>query len=561
MTRRSPDSAVLEPSKDAPTPLDLADVRLVTELLQKVAVDRGLLAAVPLEQRQALLIAAGQVSRPQSFQEKRLVKTLRRVRRLGEEAQDRESRAVTGIRQAREAAVFVAPALLGETPQAPARELKKPRACYVCKAEFTRLHHFYDSMCAECADFNYAKRFQTTSLEGKVGLVTGSRVKIGFHIALKMLRAGAEVIATTRFPQDSALRYSRESDFSDWKHRLHIHGLDLRHPPSVEIFARYVEHSFKRLDIIVNNACQTVRRPPGFYEDLLETESRPATDFGPDIFLLLKSHEDLKAALDPSTKPSDELRASPSTKPSDELRASPSTKPSDGLRAGHGASTSSLVVDRAGLMTLNGGRSGIGVVASARLSQVRYAYDDDTRRDDLFPQGRLDADLQQVDLREQNTWRLALADVPTAEMLEVQLVNAVAPFILCARLKPLMLRVPTRDKHIVNVSAMEGIFSRGTKTDKHPHTNMAKAALNMMTLTASRDYVNDGIHMNAVDTGWVTDEDPAIHADRKKAEFDFAPPLDIVDGAARVCDPFFSGLITGEHTYGKFLKDYKPSNW
>ena len=68
-------------------------------------------------------------------------------------------------------------------------------------------------------------------------------------------------------------------------------------------------------------------------------------------------------------------------------------------------------------------------------------------------------------------------------MLEVQLVNAVAPFILCARLKPLMLRAPGRDKHVVNVSAMEGIFSRGTKTDRHPHTNMAKAALNMLTLT------------------------------------------------------------------------------
>ncbi len=526
MAGPNPTSPVLDPAIEMADALDLDEVRRCTELLQKIVADRGMLASVPLEVRQALLIAAGQASRPASYQEKRLVKTLRRVRRLGEEAQDRESRAVTGIRQAREAAVFVAPALAGDAAPEPPRELKKPRACYVCKTEFTRLHHFYDSMCQECADFNYEKRFQTTSLEGRVGLVTGSRVKIGFQTSLKMLRAGAEVIATTRFPQDSALRYSREPDFAEWKHRLHVHGLDLRHPPSVEIFARYVEHSFPRLDIIVNNACQTVRRPPGFYENLLPTESRPATDFGPDIYGVLKSHEGLKAALE-----------------------------------GGKSISGTTGVDRAGLMALNGGRIGIGVVASAQLSQIRYAYDDDTRRDDLFPQGRLDADLQQVDLRHQNTWRLALADVPTAEMLEVQLVNAVAPFILCARLKPLMLRVPSRDKHIVNVSAMEGIFSRGTKTDKHPHTNMAKAALNMMTLTASRDYVNDGIHMNAVDTGWVTDEDPAIHADRKKAELDFAPPLDIVDGAARVCDPFFSGLLTGEHVYGRFLKDYKPSDW
>ena len=204
---------------------------------------------------------------------------------------------------------------------------------------------------------------------------------------------------------------------------------------------------------------------------------------------------------------------------------------------------------------------GIGISASAALSQVPYAFDDATTAQRPVPRGPLDADLQQVDLRSTNTWRLALAEVPTPEMLEVQLVNAVAPFILCARLKPLMLRHRDRDKHIVNVSAMEGIFSRGTKTDKHPHTNMAKAALNMMTLTAARDYVQDGIHMNAVDTGWVTDEDPAVHADRKREELDFQPPLDIVDGAARVCDPFFSGLLTGEHVWGKFLKDYKPSSW
>ncbi|HWZ88900.1 MAG TPA: SDR family oxidoreductase, partial [Polyangiaceae bacterium] len=180
---------------------------------------------------------------------------------------------------------------------------------------------------------------------------------------------------------------------------------------------------------------------------------------------------------------------------------------------------------------------------------------------ELFPKGRVDADLQQVDLRVMNSWRMALADVPAPEMLEVQLVNSVAPFILCSKLKALMMRVPSRDKHIVNVSAMEGQFSRYTKTDKHPHTNMAKAALNMLTFTSAPDYAEHGIFMNAVDTGWVTDEDPVVHAERKQRDSDFQPPLDIVDGAARICDPFFSGLLSGEHVFGKFLKDYKPTLW
>lgn len=508
--------------------LDLGEVRRSTELLEAIARDRALLADVPLEMRQALLIAAGQVSRPQSYQEKHLVKALRRGKRRRDEAEDRATRAATGIRVARSAPVFTAPSLAAPADPGPwtPRELKKPKSCYVCKVEFTRLHHFYDALCLECAELNYAKRFQTASLAGRVGLVTGARVKIGYQTALKMLRAGARVIATTRFPHDAAARYSREPDFAEWSDRLHVHGLDLRHAPSVETFARYVEHTAGRLDVLVNNACQTVRRPPEFYAHLLEGESRPPSDLPAEMAGLLAHHEQLKAAL--------------------------------------GGGPSLPVAPRAGgteLLAWPGGRGGVGVTESAALSQVRYAYDDAAQRSDLFPTGRVDADLQQVDLRHRNTWRLALAEVHTAEMLEVLLVNAVAPFVLCARLKPLLMREPTGEKHIVNVSAMEGIFSRGTKTDKHPHTNMAKAALNMMTLTAAPDYASHGIHMNAVDTGWVTDEDPAVHADRKRHELDFEPPLDIVDGAARICDPFFSGLLTGVHLSGKFLKDYKPSSW
>jgi len=173
----------------------------------------------------------------------------------------------------------------------------------------------------------------------------------------------------------------------------------------------------------------------------------------------------------------------------------------------------------------------------------------------------LDQDQQQVDLRERNSWRMMMDEVPLVELLEVQLVNAVAPFILNARLKPLMLRTPGREKHVVNVSAMEGQFYRRFKTARHPHTNMAKAALNMMTRTAAADYQRDGIHMNSVDTGWVTDEDPAAHAERKVAEHRFSPPLDIVDGAARIVDPVFDGVNTGKHLWGLFLKDYKPAPW
>lgn len=469
------------------------------------------------ELRIALMREAGRLSRPGKLEMRQRNRTNMLARRRKLNAADKSVRAATGIREARRKTVFVAPARIEGASQGPTTsKLGKSRKCYVCKVDYDELHFFYDSMCTKCGEFNYKKRFQSASLEGQVALITGARLKIGYQAALMMLRAGAKVIATTRFPVDAAERFARENDFEIWSHRLEIHGLDLRHIPSVELFCKHIENTSDRLDILINNAAQTVRRPAGFYAHLIERERLSLDKQSPSVALLLRSHQECKQGL-------------------------------------------------SGKLPVNVGwhqpSVGVGLLASAELSLIPYSCDDSINSKEVFPEGQLDADLQQVDLRKMNSWRMTLSEVPTAELLEVQLINSVAPFVLCSRLAPLMRQNPTGQKHIVNVSAMEGKFSRYTKTDKHPHTNMAKAALNMLTLTSAPDLAKDGIFMNAVDTGWVTDEDPSDLSKAKQEMHDFEPPLDIVDGAARVCDPFFDGILTGNHWSGKFLKDYFPTDW
>jgi NAD(P)-dependent dehydrogenase (short-subunit alcohol dehydrogenase family) len=531
----------MPPDDGKPNDLSPADIDACVRVLEAVADRRALLSGVDEPTRRRLLIAAGRVSRPERAEQRDLAKAFRRRERDDRRAADEAALAGTTIRALRELPVYPTPhpistsgpslpagdpqahapslpaASSGPEPREPAAqaapgpELREPRKCYVCKAPFRAVHFFYDQMCPACGDENYEKRSQTARLDGRVAIVTGARVKIGYQAAIKLLRAGARVLVTTRFPHDAARRYAEEADYEAWKGRLQIHGLDLRHTPSVERFARYLEAHEDRLDFILHNACQTVRRPPGYYAHLMELEARPASQLPEPSRAVLRDYDALRA--------------------------------------------------RGEAPRLAAADPDVGLRAPALLSQIAAVAGDTLAGPELFPEGCLDADQQQVDLRSYNSWRLLLAEVPTVELFEVMLVNAIAPFVLSARLKPLMRRRPSRDKHIVNVSAMEGQFYRPFKTDKHPHTNMAKAALNMLTRTSAADYVKDGIHMNSVDTGWVTDEDPADIAARKVEEHGFHPPLDIVDGAARIVDPIFRGFLTGKHMWGLFLKDYRPTEW
>jgi NAD(P)-dependent dehydrogenase (short-subunit alcohol dehydrogenase family) len=408
--------------------------------------------------------------------------------------------------------------VLGES----AGTLLKSRACYICKQHYTVVDAFYHQLCPDCAAFSHGKRTARTDLTGKRALLTGGRAKIGMHIALRLLRDGAHLTITTRFPRDAVRRFSSLPDSNEWLHRLRVVGIDLRDPAQVIALADSVAAQGP-LDILINNAAQTVRRSPGSYSLLAEAESRPLPD-GP-----LPEMETFGHTNDPHPQA---LEASVAANPLLSVASLAGT-------VGELATPVALTADDLATLAMAPGSS----------SLARHA--DGTAID----AGGLVPDVNRV-----NSWTQAVQDVDPLEMLEVQLCNTTAPFLLISRLRASMAAAPSGRSYVVNVSAMEGVFGRQYKGPGHPHTNMAKAALNMLTRTSAREmFETDGVLMTAVDTGWITDERPH-YTKVRLAEEGFHAPLDLVDGAARVYDPIVRGEA-GEDLHGVFLKDYRVSAW
>ncbi len=406
--------------------------------------------------------------------------------------------------------------LVSSAPGAFAGELINPRGCYICKSDYTLVDAFYHWLCPECAAFSHSKRDQKTNLGGRRALLTGGRAKIGMYIALRLLRDGAHTTITTRFPRDAVRRFAALADSAEWLDRLTIVGIDLRDPTQVMGLADTVAAAGP-LDILINNAAQTVRRSPGSYQQLVELEQAPLpTDMPLPKFLSFDRVSDAHpAAIAGALEHNAQAR--------------------EGHTAQSAAAMTALTLD-AGHASLAAHIAGTAVDAGGLLPDTQFA----------------------------NSWTQKVEEVDPLELLEVQLCNSTAPFILISRLRPAMRlaaqAAPSHRAYVVNVSAMEGQFSRRYKGPGHPHTNMAKAALNMLTRTSAGEmFERDQILMTAVDTGWITDERPHQEKLRIAAE-GWHAPLDLVDGAARVYDPIVRGEA-GEDIYGCFVKDYRPSPW
>lgn len=384
----------------------------------------------------------------------------------------------------------------------------KMRTCSICSKKCVDKHHFYELLCTTCGDINYSKRTQTANLTGKIALVTGGRIKVGYEICLKLLRAGGTVLLTSRFPHDTLIRYMMQSDFSTFKDKLHIFCVDFLDTKSADILIEFLIKSYPKLDILINNACQTVRKPKEYYEHLRHNELKQIKEINDEFIELLQGTLKI-IQLDTSTM---------------------------------------FQTKEQSLIPLN------GMITDSTIATVEHFSPGEIEK--YFPQNLYDFNHQQTDLRTHNSWIMKLEEVSNVELAEVHIINSYVPYILIAKLKNLMIKANDKT-FIINVSSMEGKFNR-QKHVYHPHTNMMKAALNMLTHTSAEEYKSYNIFMNSVDTGWITNEYPIKVC---STEHTFNGILDEIDGASRCLDPIFVAINHGLYEYGNFYKDYMKSSW
>ena len=408
--------------------------------------------------------------------------------------------------------------------------------CYICKQKLglDNTHKFYGNICTKCGDLNYSFRTMKLDFSGRIALVTGGRIKIGFYIVKKLLSYGCKVITTSRFPIDTLKNYKEDPDYEIWKNNLIIYPIDFRLFQSTVKFVNYILENFPHLDFLINNAAQTIRKSAAYYDDYIPIETQKL-NVEDDEKIIKTDYLTLRKQI--SEHFSEEMDKDEIQNKEEISNALASLAKSDKKEFDE-------------MLPLS-------VIAST----IRIMEEKDQPK--IYIMG---ADGQPYDFSKgKNSWNFEFDEIPFQEFTEVQIINAWTPYYLCVKLKPLMEKSPFLDKYIVNVTAVEGIFNHFKRTT-HVHTNMAKAALNMFTRTCGKYLEKENIYMTCVDTGWVSHMgemnkmlDPKT---QEYSEHEMAiVPLDELDGAMRVLHPIIEGIKNKKYYSGVLLKDYVVSNW
>ena len=407
--------------------------------------------------------------------------------------------------------------------------------CYICKKRLflDNIHKFYGNLCTKCGDYNYSFRTMELDFSGRIAIVTGGRIKIGYYIATKLLSYGCKVLITTRFPKDALLKFKEHPDYEKWEKNLIIYPVDFRLFESVAKFINFVNENFPHLDILINNAAQTIRKTSTFYKYLLPTELKEL------------EKEDEKKIIKIDYMNIQNIQ--------NEIKEENKTE--------NNIINNEIQNNLISIINKKENEYSESLPLSVIASQMKIMKEKNQPIID-----KIGNDGQPYDFSEgKNSWNLEFDEIPFEEFIEVQRINAWVPYILCVKLKPLMLKSPFPDKYIVNVTAVEGIFNHFKRTT-HVHTNMAKAALNMFTRTCGKYLKKDGIYMTCVDTGWVSpmnEMNKILDENEKKVfeeEFNNIP-LDELDGAMRVLHPIIEGIKNKNYLNGILLKDYAKSEW